>query len=266
MGFDLAVDQLEASLSIGDLFAEMSGEFGEEVAMFAGGSFGVDLQLGNFASEEPVPLGIEGGDVSLGVLDLARNAEKLGDGTFARDGGVDFAVIVKKTLQSFGVTATVGLIGAGHQQGEVLLLIVVAGEVGMDALGDVAEEGLEAGRWVELFGFAGIAECGIVSFPRAMASLLGAAASGVGVVEVNFALGDACFQLVELSVEDADLAEVTAFEGLELGADLGKLRFALCERGANGGKLLALVEQGVVVRGLLEDDFGWHSASSEGKF
>ena len=146
------------------------------------------------------------------------------------------------------------------------MLSVVARKVGVDALGDVAEESLEAGRWVELFGFAGLAECGIMGLLRTLAGFLGSTAGGVGVVEVDFALGDARFEVVEFGVEDADLAKVTAFEGLELGADLGKLRFALGERSANGDKLLALVEEGCVVRGLLEDDFGWHTAFREGKF
>jgi hypothetical protein len=266
MGADLAVDELEVALGIGDLLAEAGGELGEEVAVFAGDGLGVAVQLGDFAGEQRVSLGVEGGDVALGVLDLACDAEKLGGGAFAGDGGVNFAVIVKETLQGFGVAAAVGLIGAGHQQSEMLLLGVVAREVWMDALGDVAEEGLEAGRWVELFGFVSIAECGIMGLLRTLTGFLGSAAGGVGIVEVDFALGDARFEVVELGVEDADLTKVTAFEGLELGADLGKLRFALGERCANGGKLLALVEEGVVVRGLLEDDFGWHAASREWKF
>src|SRR5271156_4595416 len=94
---------------------------------------------------------------------------------------------------------------------------------------------------------------------RALAGLLGAAAGGVGVVEVDLALGDARFEVVERGVEDADLAEGTAFEALELGADLGKLGLALGERDADGSKLLALVEESGGVRGLLEDDFGWHA-------
>ncbi len=266
MGTDLAVDELEAALGIGDLFAQAVSELGEEVAMFACGGFGVEVQLGGFAGEQRVPLGIECGDIALGVLDLACDAEKLGGGSFTGDGGVDFAVIVKQTLQGLGVATAVGLIGASHQQSEVLLLGVVAREVGVNALGDVAEEGLEAGRRVELFGIVSLAECGIMSLLRALAAFLSAAAGGVGAVEVDFAFGDARFEIVELSVEYANLAKVTAFEGLELSADLGKLRFALGKRGANGGKLLALIEEGCVVRGLLENDFGWHSASREGKF
>ncbi len=130
-----------------------------------------------------MPLGIEGGDVALGVLDLARDAENLGGGIFPGDRGVDFTVIVEETLQGFDVAATVGLIGAGHQQGKVFLLGIVAREVGMDALGDVAEEGLETRRWVELFGFAGLAECGIMGFLRSLASFVGSATGGVRVVE-----------------------------------------------------------------------------------
>jgi hypothetical protein len=195
MSFDLAVDELEAVPGVGDLLAKAGGQFGEEVAVFSGGGFGVEVQLGDLAGEQRVPLGIERGDVALGVLDLARDAQKLGGGAFACDGGVDLAVIVKQALQGFCVAAVVGLIGAGHQQGEVLLLGVVAREVGVDALGDLAKEGLEAGRWVELFGFAGIAECGIMGLLRALAGILSPAAGGVGVVEVDFALGDARFEI-----------------------------------------------------------------------
>ncbi len=266
MGADLAVDELEAALGVGDLLAEVGGEFGEEVAVLAGSGFGIEVELGDFAGEQRVPLGVEGGDVALGVVDLACDAKKLGGGAFAGDGGIDLAVIVEQTLEGFGVAAGVGLIGAGHQEGEVLLLGVVAGEVWVDALGDLAEEGLEAGWRVELFGFAGLAECGIVGLLCALPGLFRPAAGGVGVVEVDFALGDARFEVVELGVEDANLTDVTAFEGLELGADLGEFGFALGKRGADDGKLLALVEERVVVRGSLEDDFGWHAASRQGKF
>jgi hypothetical protein len=51
MGGDLAVDELEAALGVGDLLAEAGGEFGEEVAVFAGCGLGVEAQLGDFAGE-----------------------------------------------------------------------------------------------------------------------------------------------------------------------------------------------------------------------
>ena len=84
----------------------------------------------------------------------------------------------------------------------------------MDAFGNLAKEGLEAGRRIELFGFPGIAECGIVSLLRLPAGLLRAAAGGVGIVEIHLAFGDTRFDVVELGVKDANLPEVTAFEGL----------------------------------------------------
>jgi hypothetical protein len=114
MGSDLAVDQLEATLGINDLFAEAGGELGKEVAMFAGGGFSVEVQLGNLAGEQHVPLGLKGNDVALCVLNLARDAQKLGGSVFASDGGVDFTVIVKETLQGLSIAAAVGLIGTGH--------------------------------------------------------------------------------------------------------------------------------------------------------
>ena len=88
VGADLAVDELEAALGIGDLLAQAGGEFGQQIAVFASGGFGVEVQLGEFAGEQGMPLGVEGGDVALGVLDLARDADELSGGAFAVDEGV----------------------------------------------------------------------------------------------------------------------------------------------------------------------------------
>jgi hypothetical protein len=135
----------------------------------------------------------------------------------------------------------------------------------VDALGNVAEKRLEAGRWVEVFGFVGIAKCGIMGLLRALTGFFGSAASGVGVIEIDFALGNACFDIVELRVENPNLAKVAAFKRLELNANFGKLRFTLRQRGADRGKLLALVKQAVSVATLLENDFAWHMPSREWK-
>jgi hypothetical protein len=264
MGTDLAVDEFEAAARIGDLFAETGSKFGEEVAVFAGRGFGVQVQLGDLAGEQCAPLSIDSGDIALCMLDLARDAKKLGGSAFAGDGGADFTLIVKETLQGFGITPVVGLIGAGHQQGEVSPFGVVAREVGVDALGDVAKKGLKAGWWIELFNLVSIAECGLMSLLCTLTGLLCSTTGGVGVVEIDFAFGNARFDVVKFSVKDADLAEVTAFKGPELGTDLGKLGFALSELGTNGRKLLALIENSGIVRGLLENDFGWHTASASG--
>jgi hypothetical protein len=262
MGTDLAVDECKAVPGIGNLLAETGGKLGKEVAVFAGGGFGVEVQLGDFTGEQRVPLSIQRSDIAFGVLDLARDAEKFGSGVFASNGGVDLTMIIKETLQGFGVATAIGLIGAGHQQREVFLLAIVARKVGMDAFGNVTEEGLQAGRWIELLDFVGIAECSVMGFLRPLTGFIGSVAGGVGVVEIDFALGNACFDVVKLGVENTDLAEVAVFEGLELGAQLSQLRFAIGELGTNASKLLAFVEEGNSVRGLLEDDFGWHAASA----
>ena len=107
-----------------------------------------------------------------------------------------------------------------------------------------------------------------MSLLRLPAGFFGPAASGVGVVEINFTLGDVRFDVVELGVQDADLTEVTAFERLELGAELGE---APISRSASRVRTAAscsapVFEEGEIVRGLLEDDFGWHAASRGGKF
>ncbi len=260
MSLDLAVDELEAVAGIGDPFPKAGSQFGEQVPMFESGGFGVLVQLGDLAGKQCVPFGIEFGDVALGVTDLPRDSQKLGGYALAGNGGVDLAVIVEETLQGFRVATVVGLISAGHEQGEVLLLGLVAREVRMDALGDLAKEGLEAGRRIELLGFAGRAECGIVGLLRTLAGIFSSAAGGVGFVEVDFALGDARFKIVQLRVEKGDLPEITPFKSLKLGAELGELRFPVRQLHANGSELLPLIKEVEIVPGLLEDDFGWHAA------
>ena len=196
------------------------------------------------------------------MLDLAGEALQFGVVACVGEGGVDLEVIVEEALQGFGVAAAVGLVGARHEQGEVLLLGVVAGEVGMDAPGDLPEEGLEAGGWVEFFGGKLFVEGGFVGFLGALAGLLRAASGRVGVVEVDFALGDAGFEVVERDVKKTDLGEVAGFEGFELGAYLGEVRFALGEGGPESGESLPLLEEAGGVWGWLEDDFGWHAVQS----
>src|SRR2546429_8803617 len=63
-------------LRIGDLLAEIGCKLGEEVAVLSRSGFGVEMKLGDLAGEQGVSLGLEVGDVALGVLNLARDAEK----------------------------------------------------------------------------------------------------------------------------------------------------------------------------------------------
>jgi hypothetical protein len=98
MGTDLAVDECKAVPGIGNLFAETGGKLGKEVAVFASGGFGIEVQLGDFTGEQRVPLSIQRSDIAFGVLDLARDAEKFGSGVFASGGGVDLTMIIKETL------------------------------------------------------------------------------------------------------------------------------------------------------------------------
>src|ERR1700712_5120385 len=94
MGAYLAVDELEAIFGIGNLLAEAYSELGEKVAVFAGGGLSIEVQLGYFTGEHGALLRIEGGDVALRVLDLARDAANLGGGALTRDGGVNLTMIV----------------------------------------------------------------------------------------------------------------------------------------------------------------------------
>ncbi len=255
MRTDLPIDKLEAVPSIGDLLAERRGEFGKEVAMFTRSSFGIQVQMGDIARQQCALFRVERSNVALGMLDLARDTKKLSRRAFACNGGVDLVVIVKQPLQRLGIAAAISLVRASHQQREVLQLGVVACEVRVDALGDVAEQGLEAGRRVKLFGFVGLTECSIVGLLCLPASLFGAAASGVRIIEVDLAFSDARFEIVKLGIENPDLAEITAFECLQLRANLRKLGLTLGKRSANRSKLLALVDERGGVRALLKDNF-----------
>src|ERR1700743_287603 len=98
MRADLAVDEFKAASCVCNLLAKASSELGEKIGVLASGSFGIEVQLRDFASKQRGSLGIELCDIALGVLDLARNAEKLRGSAFASDGGVDLMVIVKQTL------------------------------------------------------------------------------------------------------------------------------------------------------------------------
>lgn len=259
MGGDLAVDEGEAALGVGDALAEAGGELRKEIAMIAGGGDGVAGEGGDLAPEQGVALGLEGGDVTAGVGDLAGEAEELGGGALAGGGGGEVVVIVEQALEGFGVAAGIGLVGAGHEEGEVLALGVVAGEVGMDALGEVAEEGFEGWRRIELGGLVGVGEGGLVGFAGSLAGGFGALAGVGGVVEIDLALGDAGLQVVELGVEDADVAEVAALKGSKLCAELGEVGFAVGEGGSKAGEVRALPGEGEVGRALLEDEVGWHA-------
>ena len=73
----------------------------------------------------------------------------------------------------------------------------------------------------EIFGFVGIPEGSIMGLLRSLTSFFGVTPGRAGVVEIDFALSDARFEVVELSVEDAGLTEVATLEGPEPGGELG---------------------------------------------
>src|SRR5262249_43812416 len=144
---------------------------------------------------------------------------------------------------------------------EMFLLSIVTGKVGMDTFGYFTKKGLQAERWIELFDFVRISERSIMGFLRPFTCFIGPMTSSVGVVEVDLALCNAGFDVVQFSVENTYLAEVAVFEDLELGAQLGHLSFTISKLGTNDSEFLALVDESYIVRSLLEDDFRWHMVS-----
>jgi hypothetical protein len=49
MSFDLTVDELKAAPRIYDLFAKAGGQLSEQIAVFEGSSFGIQVQLAGLA-------------------------------------------------------------------------------------------------------------------------------------------------------------------------------------------------------------------------
>lgn len=88
MRSNLAIDQFEAPPSIGDLLTQVRSKLGQQIAMFAGRSLRVHVQLEEFAGKQRLPLRIERGDVALGMLNLPRDAQKLCGRAFARNRSV----------------------------------------------------------------------------------------------------------------------------------------------------------------------------------
>ena len=192
-----------------------------------GGEFGAVAEVGHLGGGEGLELGVDGRDVLFGLGDFFGEALAVGGGGVVVAGVGRGVVAVEHALQEVGVGAEEGGVGLGHQVGAVELVVGVAGAVGMDALGDLAEEGFEVeGEWVG---------CGVLGWR-------GFGRDGLRrgwVVE----LGDAVFPVVELDVEDADLADVAAFEAVELGAEVVEGGFAGGEGFAEGGELGAEAEE-----------------------
>jgi hypothetical protein len=157
------------------------------------------------------------------------------------------------------------------------LVVGVGGEVGMEALGDFAEEGFQ----VVWFGVVWIlwlpalrvkmrdARRGVLGF-----ALLGFTEEAFGIFHGlggDLEVGDAGVPFVELDVEDADLADVAAFKAVELVAKACEGGFAGGELGAEGGEPGAAEEElGVLgggeskegcggrhVPGWMIDGWGW---------
>jgi hypothetical protein len=91
---------------------------------------------------------------------------------------------------------------------------------------------------------------------------IGFAEGGAGVVSLfeGFArdaeFGEALFPLVELLVEDADLADVAGLEAEELVAEMGEVGLALGEDRAECGEVSAAVSEFEFFRGDVAEDGG----------
>ena len=168
-------------------------------------------------------------------------------------------MIVEHAQQHVCIASAVRLVGTRHQQGEVAGLGIVAREVGMDALGDITKQRLQAGRRIELLRLLRRAMCGIMRLPRTLAALLSPLPRRVGVVQVHLTLGDARVQLVQLRIQHADLPQIAALKDLELRTQLRQLRLTLGQCCAYGRKLLALVAERGLGQVRLQGDLDGHT-------
>jgi len=122
------------------------------------------------------------------------------------------------------------------------LVVDAAGTVRVDALGYLAEEGLE------VYG------CGVGFGFRLRPELwFGFEDLGLRLGRI-VEFGDAVFPLVELDVKDADLADVAALETVELGTKVVEVGFAGGQGSAEAGEFSAVAEElGVFRFGLVGD-------------
>src|ERR1700684_2080891 len=111
------------------------------------------------ASKQRLVFTIERGNVSLSMLNLPGETKE-GDavsligpiiGPLIEHCSVDLEMVVEQLLQSLGVTAAIRLVGARHQQREVLLFCLVTGKVRVNALCNLAKQRLETRRRIKLF-------------------------------------------------------------------------------------------------------------------
>ena len=152
----------------------------------------------------------------------------LGGGVVVAGVGVG-VVAVEHALEEVCVAAVEGGVGLGHEVVAVELVVGTFGAVGVDALGYLAEEGFEVERgWIGgRFGFRlGV---GFESLGRRLGWIA--------------KFGDAVFPVIELNVEDTNLADVAAFEAVELGAEVVQVGLAGGESGAKAGELGAAAEE-----------------------
>ena len=134
---DAAEVELVAAHGDADAAFDLGGELGEEVAAFGGGEDGAMAEVGHVGVGEGVELGVEGEEVGLDGGDLGEGAGELGGGFVGGGGEV---VAVQHAVEEVGVGAEEGFVGLGHEVGAVALVAGIASEVGVDALGDFAEE------------------------------------------------------------------------------------------------------------------------------
>jgi hypothetical protein len=260
LGEPKAIHKLKAVLGVGNLLANFARKLRQQVAMFAGSSFGVFIELTDFTVEECVLLGFKLGDIAVRVAYLAVHPGQLCLSVFACNYRVNLTVIVEQLLQHFRVAAGIGLVGPRHQQSEVLLLRFVAREIGMNAFCELAKKRFQVRRRIDDFGLAIFAKGGFMRFMGACARLFRSLAGPVGVVKSGFALGNARFQVIEFGVQLADLTEVTALKRSEQSAELCQFRLPLSKERACCRQLPAPFMQAVVRGGVDREsvwEFGW---------
>jgi hypothetical protein len=241
---DAAEFELVAAHGDADAAFDSGGELGEEVSALDRGSGGAIAEVGHLGAGEGFDFSVEDEEILLGLGDLFREAGELRGGGLVVAGVGGGVVAVEHALEEVAVVAVEGGVGLGHEVVAVELVVGTAGAVWVDALGYLAEEGLE----VECCGIRFVGWCWFRT---------GFWFEGLGlrlgwIVE----FGDAVFPLVELDVEDADLADVAALETVELGAEVVEIGFAGGQFGAEVGELSAAAEELGVFRSGAAGDRG----------
>src|ERR1017187_9562657 len=139
------------------------------------------------------------------MADLPDDANEFGTDPLALHCIRAVLVFVENTLEGLGVARFVCAVGLGNEPSSARQIAGIPAKVWMNALGDLAEQAPEFGRWGEVASFRCLAVGVLVSLARLFAGLTCPRTRGARRIKAGAQLRDSCFPFVQFRVEGAHL-------------------------------------------------------------